>query len=32
LAAHIEPYYFNISLPEPRDVATRGLYVDQLYF
>jgi hypothetical protein len=32
LAARVEPYHFNIGLPEPADVATRGLYVDQLYF
>jgi hypothetical protein len=32
LAARVEPYHFNIGLPEPSDVATRGLYVDQLYF
>lgn len=32
LAARIEPYHFNIGVPEPPDIATRGLYVDQLYF
>ncbi len=32
LAARIEPYHFNIGLPEPPDVATRGLHVDQLHF
>jgi hypothetical protein len=32
IAARVEPYYFNIGLPEPPDVAVRGLYVDQLYF
>lgn len=32
LAMRVEPYHFNIGLPEPPDVATRGLYVDHLYF
>jgi hypothetical protein len=32
LAARVEPYHFNIGLPEPPDVAARGLYVDHLYF
>jgi hypothetical protein len=32
LAARVEPYRFNIGLPEPPDVSARGLYVDHLYF
>ena len=32
LAARVEPYHFNIGLPEPPDVSARGLYVDHLYF
>src|SRR5262249_61993529 len=32
LAMRVEPYHFNIGLPEPPDVATRGLYADHLYF
>lgn len=32
LAVRVEPYTFNMGLPEPADIASRGLYVDQLYF
>jgi hypothetical protein len=32
LAVRVEPYTFNMGLPEPDDVTSRGLYVDQLYF
>ncbi|MGH7786326.1 MAG: hypothetical protein ACRERC_05630 [Candidatus Binatia bacterium] len=32
LAVRVEPYVFNMGLPEPEDIASRGLYVDQLYF
>jgi len=32
LASRVEGYHFNIGVPEPEDVSTHGLYVDQLYF
>jgi hypothetical protein len=32
LAVRIEPYHLNIGVPEPPDVAARGIYVDHLYF
>jgi hypothetical protein len=32
LAARVEPYHFTMGIPEPADVATRGVYVDHLYF
>jgi len=32
LAKRVEPYVLNLYIPEPDDLAERGVYVDQLYF
>jgi hypothetical protein len=32
LGKRIEPYVLSLYLPEPVDLASRGIYVDQLYF